>query len=116
MEGSLYDNDDLGEIRNPYASPTSLGNEAFGLEGEFRPFQSIWTSPRLTIRRIVSTNPELHVLLLIIWGLIILCNTIAEVQGFYSAWRGLGNLLLSGAVVIIPLIALVFVIVMLGTL
>lgn len=32
---------------------------------------------------------------LVVWGLVLLCNTVAEVQGFDSAWRGLGNLLLA---------------------
>jgi hypothetical protein len=227
----LQDKNDLGEFRNPYASPASLPNDAPGLVGDFHPFRSIWTSPRLTIRKIVSTHPELHVLWLIclagvgetldrasmrnsgdemplaailamacvlgplgglfglwigshlirwtgtwiggtaprehiksamawasvpsvlaltlwipqlvlfgadnftsatpkldatpllwipflaiapvetvigIWGLVLLCNTIAEVQGFYSAWRGLGNLFLSAAVIVVPLMALVF--------
>jgi hypothetical protein len=38
----------------------------------------------------------------------LLCNSVAEVQRFRSAWRGLGNIILAGAVVIIPLVAVVF--------
>jgi hypothetical protein len=37
-------------------------------------------------------------LVLGVWGIVLLCNTIAEVQGFRSAWRGLGNVLLAGAI------------------
>lgn len=231
MDDSLQDNNDLGEFQNPYAIPASLSNEPSDLQGEFHPFRSIWTSPRLTIRKIVSINPELHVLWLIclagvghtldrasmrnagdemplaailamacvmgplgglfglwiglhlirwtgtwiggtaprehiksaiawasvpsvfaltlwipqlvlfgddnftaatpkldaahllwipfiaialveivigIWGIVLLCNTIAEVQGFYSAWSGLGNLFLSVAVIVVPLMAFIF--------
>lgn len=38
---------------------------------------------------------DLIELVLAIWGLVLLCNTVAEVQGFASAWRGLGNVLLA---------------------
>jgi hypothetical protein len=34
---------------------------------------------------------------------VLLCNTIAEVQGYRSAWQGLGNIILAGAVLILPL-------------
>jgi hypothetical protein len=47
-------------------------------------------------------------LVLAIWGFVLLCNSVAEVQRFRSAWRGLGNIILAGAVVIIPLVAVVF--------
>jgi hypothetical protein len=47
-------------------------------------------------------------LILGIWGFILLCNTVAEVQGFRSAWAGLGNLLL--AFLILFGVLLVFVI------
>ena len=30
-----------------------------------------------------------------IWGIVLLCNTVAEVQGFRSAWAGFGNVLLA---------------------
>ena len=40
------------------------------------------------------------------WGFVLLCHTIAEVQGFRSAWRGLGNLMLAGAIVIVPLLVI----------
>ena len=46
-------------------------------------------------------------LILGIWSLVLLCNTIAEVQDYESAWRGLGNLFLAGAVIVIPLIIVV---------
>jgi hypothetical protein len=35
-----------------------------------------------------------------IWSIVLLCNTVAEVQGFRSAWAGLGNLLLAGLLVV----------------
>ncbi len=46
-----------------------------------------------------------------IWSLVLLCNTLAEVQSFPSAWRGLANIILSGIVIIliiIPLIVIAF--------
>ncbi|MCA9133222.1 MAG: hypothetical protein KDA45_08705, partial [Planctomycetales bacterium] len=43
-----------------------------------------------------------------VWAFVLLCNTIAEVQGFRSAWRGLGNLILASALIIVPLLAAVF--------
>lgn len=35
-----------------------------------------------------------------IWSFVLLCNTIAEVQGFRSAWAGFANLLLAGVLVV----------------
>lgn len=43
-----------------------------------------------------------------IWSLVLMCNTIAEVQGFRSAWRGLGNAILAFAVIFLPILLLVF--------
>jgi hypothetical protein len=34
------------------------------------------------------------------------CHTVAEVQGFRSAWRGLGNLLLAFTIITVPLLLL----------
>lgn len=44
---------------------------------------------------------------LALWGFIVLCNTIAEAQGFTSAWKGFGNIVLSGLVLLLPIIVLV---------
>lgn len=43
-----------------------------------------------------------------IWCLVLSCNTIAEVQGFRSAWAGLGNIILACLLLIVPLLAIVF--------
>lgn len=43
-------------------------------------------------------------LVLSVWSYVLICNTIAEVQGFRSAWAGLGNLLLAGMVIFAALI------------
>ncbi|WP_286765902.1 MULTISPECIES: Yip1 family protein [Rhodopirellula] len=53
-------------------------------------------------------------IVLAIWSFVLMCNTIAEVQSFGSAWRGFFNLLLAGAVVFVPIMALVFAAVALG--
>jgi hypothetical protein len=42
-----------------------------------------------------------------IWSFVLLCNTVAEVQGFHSAWSGLGNLILAALLFAVPLIAVV---------
>ncbi len=41
-----------------------------------------------------------------IWSIVLLCHTVAEVQGFRSAWRGLGNVCLAVAIVIAALVFL----------
>jgi hypothetical protein len=53
-------------------------------------------------------------IVLSVWAFVLLCNTIAEVQGFRSAWRGLGNIVLAGAVVVVPLFAIVWYMVLLS--
>ena len=49
------------------------------------------------------------------WSLVLLCHTVAEVQGFRSAWRGFGNLFLAGAVIVVPLILLVAALIAIAT-
>lgn len=41
-----------------------------------------------------------------IWYLVLVCNTVAEVQGYQSAWKGLGNLILPILVIALPLMAI----------
>jgi len=41
-----------------------------------------------------------------IWSVVLLCNTIAEVQGYQSAWRGFGNVILAGLLLVVPLLIL----------
>ncbi len=50
-----------------------------------------------------------------VWSFVTTCHTVAEVQGYRSAWRGLGNMLLAGLVVsaallmiLLILLALIF--------
>lgn len=47
-----------------------------------------------------------------VWSLILLLKCVGEVQGF-SAWKAMGNVLLGGLVIVLPLAALVFVTVLL---
>jgi hypothetical protein len=49
-----------------------------------------------------------------VWGFVILCNTIAEVQEFGSAWKGLLNMFLAVVVVIVPLILFLLAMIMLS--
>ena len=42
-------------------------------------------------------------LVLGVWTVVLLCNTVAEVQGYRSAWRGLGNMTLAGACILVPI-------------
>jgi hypothetical protein len=59
------------EQQNPYASPALHANEPISdvsddlLESEFRPFKTIWTAPRRTVRRIIAVDPSLHVIALV---------------------------------------------------
>ncbi|MEM7083176.1 MAG: Yip1 family protein [Pseudomonadota bacterium] len=41
-----------------------------------------------------------------IWWLVLLSNTIAEAQGFHSAWKGLGNLILTGLVILVVVVCI----------
>lgn len=233
----MQHDDKSNEFENPYATPLFSSEKSKAIAGEeflaeeLKPFRTIWTRPRDTVRRIITENPELHVVLLVclagigqsldrasmrnagdnmpmaviigvaclfgplggllslwigshlirlsgtwiggaasrehiktaiawasvpavfalplwilqilllgsemfteetprldaqpmllilflaivlaefilgVWGFVLLCKTIAEVQGFRSAWRGLGNIFLAGAVIIVPLVLIVF--------
>lgn len=61
--------------------------------------------PMLLIPLLVTSTAEA---VLSVWSFVLLCNTIAEVQGFRSAWRGLGNLFLAGLLIALPIFAIVF--------
>jgi hypothetical protein len=65
--------------------------------------------PILLIPLIAFSLTELA---LAIWSIVLLCHTIAEVQGFRSAWRGFSNLLLTGAIIVVPLILIIVLIVL----
>ena len=64
--------------------------------------------PVLWIPFIVLTLLELA---LGVWTLVLACHTIAEVQGFRSAWRGLLNIFLVGMVFVVPLLLLMFILI-----
>lgn len=55
-------------------------------------------------------------LVLGIWSTVLACQTIAEVQGFRSAWKGFGNLLLAGVLLVGIVLAIVAVVVGLAAL
>lgn len=42
-----------------------------------------------------------------IWSIVLMSNTVAEVQEYRSAWKGLGNILLAGLLIALPIIAVV---------
>lgn len=44
-----------------------------------------------------------------IWSFVISCHTVAEVQGYRSAWRGLGNVMLPVALVMAVLVVFAFI-------
>lgn len=52
---------------------------------------------------------------LALWSFVLLCNTVAEVQRFRSAWRGLGNIILAALVFFVALVTVVIVVAMLST-
>jgi hypothetical protein len=43
------------------------------------------------------------------WAIVLHCNTLAEVQGFRSAWSGLLNIILAAIAIFIPIMAVIFV-------
>ncbi len=53
--------------------------------------------------------------ILSIWSFVLLCNTIAEVQRFRSAWRGLGNVILAALVLFVALFTVVIAVAVLST-
>jgi hypothetical protein len=75
-----------------------LGSEAFTAE-----------SPRLEAQPwlwIPIGTAALAEFVLTIWSLVLLPHSIAEVQGYRSAWRGLGNLVLASMVIFVPLLVI----------
>jgi len=63
----MLPNDELDETGDSYASPFYSPNEYLDTE-RLRPFRTIWTRPRETIRKIVATNPDLHIGLIAVLG------------------------------------------------
>ena len=79
-----------------------IGNEALTKE-----------TPQLDAR--IATQPLLRILtiavaiielVLAVWGSVLTCNTIAEVQGFRSAWRGLLNTIVASAGIVLVIMLL----------
>ncbi len=69
----------------------------------------------------ISSNPTLLYVLFgfqivslvsSIWAIVLLCNTIAEVQEYRSAWKGLANLLLASLFVVVPILLVVMIFVL----
>ncbi len=48
---------------------------------------------------------EVVAAVLLLWSAVLRCNTVAEVQGFQSAWQGFANLLLAGLLVAAAVLA-----------
>jgi len=66
----------------------------------------------------MDANPMLGNLLIVVailqtiggvWSYVLGCKTIAEVQGYESSWRGLGNYLLAGLTLLAPIFIIVLV-------
>jgi len=49
-------------------------------------------------------------LILSIWSVVLLCQTVTEVQGYSSAWRGVANVLLAAGLIVVALILLLILI------
>lgn len=43
---------------------------------------------------------------LVVWAIVLLCQTVAEVQGFRSGWRGLANLFMSASLFLVAVFSL----------
>jgi len=73
-------------------------------------FRSEETSaPLSSTTAILLLNLGLLQIMLGVWSLVLFCNTLAEVQQFPSAWKGLGNAALVGLVIIGPIISIVMI-------
>ena len=44
--------------------------------------------------------------ILAVWAIVLLCQTVAEVQGFRSGWRALGNLFMSASLFLVSVLSL----------
>jgi hypothetical protein len=53
-------------------------------------------------------------IVLSLWSLVLLCQTVAEAQGFASSWRGLLNVVLAAAVILVPVVLIAMGVVLLG--
>jgi len=53
-------------------------------------------------------------IVLSLWSLVLLCQTVAEAQGFASSWRGLLNVVLAAAVIVVPVALIAMGVVLLG--
>ena len=84
-----------------------LGRDAFTSSAEFLEGDAF--------RAAIVICLGLQQIILGIWAIVLTSNTVAEVQGFQSAWKGLGNILLAGLVVVVPITLAVLTIVALGT-
>ena len=75
-----------------------VGKEMFTEE-----MPTIDNSPVIALALLAVSLP---LVVLGLWAFILLCNTIAEVQGFGSAWMGLANMILAGLILVVPLVLL----------
>jgi hypothetical protein len=90
----------------PVVAGLVLGLVAFALVGS-----DLFTAP--TAR--VGANPVVSLfmfgmIILTLWAVVLLAQSIAEAQGYASAWRGLGNLLLAGLTLIAVVVGLVVIV------
>ncbi len=76
-----------------------LGRDAFTSSAEFLEGD--------TFRAAIVICLGLQQIILGIWSVVLTSNTVAEVQGFQSAWKGLGNILLAGLVVVLPILLMI---------
>ncbi len=83
---------------------------AFGKEMFTEEMPSVEANLSLLLLLVIIATVQM---ILGIWAFILLCNTIAEVQGYRSAWKGLGNILLSGLIVIVPIVLFIFAMILL---
>lgn len=61
-------------------------------------------SPAIEAHSILLIAFSVIEIALSVWSLILICHTVAEVQSYQSAWRGLVNLALAACVISVPII------------
>jgi hypothetical protein len=75
-----------------------LGSEIFKQE-----VTKLESSPIIAIAYLGTITARF---ILSVLAIVLLSNTIAEIQEYRSAWRGLGNIILAGGIILLPIIAL----------
>jgi hypothetical protein len=79
----------------------------FGIDMFTEEMPTLDAQPLLVIPYLIISLTQF---VLAIWSIVLLCKMIAQVQGFVSAWKGLANLVLAMAVIVVPILMLIMIV------